>query len=98
MRCQNGSLHDALQEEKSSYEAVRKTGLDGYAGGGQSSDSAVIERLVYLDIGLELHVVQYALFDQRLSLSIEAVKQTRAGNSGIVADSFELYAGCSKMQ
>ncbi len=81
MRCQNGSFHDVLQEEKSSYEAVRKTGLDGYAGGGQSSDSAVIEHLVYLGIGLELHVVQYALFDQRLFLLIEAVKQTCAGNS-----------------
>lgn len=58
----------------------------------------MIELVVYLGIGLELRVVQYALFDQRLSLSIEAVKQTRAGNSGIVTDSLELYAGCSKMQ
>lgn len=57
----------------------------------------MIELVVYLGIGLELRVVQYALFDQRLSLSIEAVKQTRSGNSGIVADSLELYAGCSKM-
>jgi len=58
----------------------------------------VIELVVYLGIALELRVVQCALFDQRLSLSIEAVKQTCSGNGGIVADSLELYAGCSKMQ
>lgn len=87
LRCQNGSSHDAVREENKRLPLeYGPAWLDSER---EASDTRLMERVVCLSIGLEMRVVQYTLFDQRLSLSIEADKQTRAANRRMVTDSCE---------
>lgn len=78
MQCEKKNKRLALENRPGRLDSER-----------EPSDSQM-ERAVCLGMGLELRVVQYTLFDQRLSLSIEDDKQTRAANRRIVTDRCEL--------